>query len=97
MGPRGTLLRPGQARSRVLRLPSREAAAAAPAAAEVEGVGLGAQAQSALIRAAAPGWRRRGNGCRREDAQGHFVTTLLVTSWEGQEHPPGDGLAGRGW
>lgn len=40
-----------------------------------------------LIRAAAPGWRRRGTGRRGEDAQGHFVTTLLVTSWEGHGQP----------
>lgn len=42
----------------------------------------------ALIRTAAPGWRRRGIGCSPEDAQGHFVTTLLVTSPEVQRQPP---------
>lgn len=52
---------------------------------------------AALMRAAAPGWKRRGIGCSREDAQGHFVSTLLVTGWEGVRQPSNDGLVDSGW
>jgi hypothetical protein len=62
--------------------------AAAAAAAEVEAEGWTRRRGAALIRAAAPGWRRRSVGCTRVDAQGHFETTLLVTSREGQRQPP---------
>lgn len=44
---------------------------------------------AALIHAAAPGWRRRG-----VDAQGHFVTTLLVTIRGGQGQSHGSRPAG---
>lgn len=79
-----------------LGLPSREVAAAV-AAAEVEGVGLGAQARSDSYPRRGTRMEKAGNWCSREDAQGHFVTTLLVTSWEGHQQPSNDGLVDRVW
>lgn len=81
-----------------LGLPSQEVAAAlaaALAAAEVEGVGLGAQARSDSYPRRGTRMEKAGNQCCREDAQGHFVTTLLVTSWEGHQQPSNDGLVDR--
>lgn len=72
MGPGGPL-RPGPAPSAYLRLPSEAAAAAA--AAEVEAVGLGAQARCGSYPRRSTRMEKAG-----EDAQGHFVATLLVTS-----------------
>lgn len=73
------LLRPAKPYFGALSLPSREVAAAV-AAAEVEGVGLGAQARAGSYPRRGTRMEKAGNRCSREDAQGHFVTTLLVTS-----------------
>lgn len=81
-GRGSTPARPG---SRALRLPSGEVAAAA--AAEVEEVGLGAQTQSGSYSRPGTRMEKAGNPASPEDVQGHFVTTLLVTSWEGQRQP----------
>lgn len=53
--------------------------AAAVAAAEVEAVGLGAQARCGSYPRRSTRMEKAG-----EDAQGHFVTTLLVTLRGGQ-------------
>lgn len=79
-GSRGRRSR-GQAGSRALGLPSRRRRRRRRQRSQEWG--WARRRGPALIRAAAPGWRRRGIACSREDAQGHFVTTLLVTGWEG--------------
>lgn len=86
---RGDPLRPGPAPSVYLRLPS-EAAAAAAAAAEVEAVGLGAQARCGSYPRRSTRMEKAG-----EDAQGHFVTTLLVTRRGRQGQAPGNKLTGQ--
>lgn len=82
--------RPAPPRARALRLPP-ETAAAATAAAEVEAVGLGAQARCGS-------YPRRSTRMEKAgvDAQGHFVTTLLVTSRGGQGQSNGSRPAGSG-
>lgn len=79
-----------------LRLPSREVAAAT-AAAEVEGAARGAQARSGSYPRRGTRMEKAGKRGSREAAQGHFVPTLLATSWEGQRQSHTGGLAGRGW
>lgn len=71
--------------------PEAVAAAAATAAAEVEAVGLGAQARCGS-------YPRRSTRMEKAgvDAQGHFVTTLLVTSRGGQGQSHGRRPAGSG-
>lgn len=84
----GGPLRPGPAPSAYLRLPSEAASAAA--AAEVEAEGLGAQARCGSYPRRSTRMEKAG-----EDAQGHFVTTLLVTSKGRQGQALGDWLEGR--
>lgn len=90
LGRGSTTARPG---FRALRLPSREVAAAA--AAEVEGMGLGAQAQSRSYPHRSTRMEKAGNWVQPGKRSRSFVTTLLVTSPEGQRQPPQDGVAGR--